>query len=121
LENLLSISSFAIGALFGSFFSLVQDRATRGEEFIRTPSHCVGCNTKIPFYYNIPILSFLFLRGRCHNCREKIPKIFFIKELLSGMYFILAIEISNFNIPVLLCLVFFYFAIMTVLSIWKSI
>jgi leader peptidase (prepilin peptidase)/N-methyltransferase len=61
-----------IGALFGSFFNVVAYRLPRGESLSRPRSRCPGCETPIKPYDNVPILSWLALRGKCRACGSRI-------------------------------------------------
>jgi leader peptidase (prepilin peptidase) / N-methyltransferase len=61
-----------IGALFGSFFNVVAYRLPRGESLSRPRSRCPGCETPIKPYDNVPILSWLALRGKCRACGTRI-------------------------------------------------
>lgn len=60
------------GAAFGSFLNVVVYRVPRGESIVRPPSRCPSCGTDIGTLDNIPILSWLLLRGRCRSCRAPI-------------------------------------------------
>jgi leader peptidase (prepilin peptidase)/N-methyltransferase len=61
-----------MGVLFGSFFNVVAYRLPRGESLSRPRSRCPGCETPIKPYDNVPVLSWLLLRGRCRSCRTAI-------------------------------------------------
>lgn len=61
-----------IAASVGSFFNVLIHRVPRGEDFIYEPSHCPKCNNKLKPYHNVPILGWIFLKGRCAFCNEKI-------------------------------------------------
>ena len=61
-----------VGAIFGSFLNVVAYRLPRGESLAAPRSRCPGCDTPIKPYDNIPILSWLILRGRCRSCAEPI-------------------------------------------------
>ncbi|MGH2904955.1 MAG: prepilin peptidase, partial [Solirubrobacteraceae bacterium] len=61
-----------LGAIFGSFLNVVVYRLPRHESIITPASHCPGCDTPVRPYDNIPILSWLLLRGRCRGCGEPI-------------------------------------------------
>jgi leader peptidase (prepilin peptidase)/N-methyltransferase len=69
---LLGFYAFAIGAIVGSFLNVVIHRYPREESIIFPGSHCPQCNAVIRWYDNIPILSFLLLRGRCRACGARI-------------------------------------------------
>ena len=70
------------GAAWGSFFNVVICRVPAGESVVRPPSHCRACKTPIAWYDNIPLLSFLLLRGRCRNCGDTFSWRYFLTELL---------------------------------------
>jgi leader peptidase (prepilin peptidase)/N-methyltransferase len=61
-----------LGAIFGSFFNVVAYRLPRGESLSRPRSRCPGCETPIKPYDNVPILSWLALRGKCRACGTRI-------------------------------------------------
>ena len=62
-----------VGLLIGSFLNVVAYRLPRGESLSVPASHCPGCDTPIKPYDNIPVLSWLLLRGRCRSCKQTIP------------------------------------------------
>ncbi len=82
--------SFAAGACVASFLNVVAWRVPRGESIVSPPSHCPKCNAPIRWWQNIPILSWLALRGRCANCREPISPRYILVELLGGVLFLAA-------------------------------
>jgi leader peptidase (prepilin peptidase)/N-methyltransferase len=61
-----------LGAIFGSFLNVVTYRLPRHDSLVRPASHCPSCKTPVRPYDNVPILSYLLLRGRCRNCGAKI-------------------------------------------------
>jgi leader peptidase (prepilin peptidase)/N-methyltransferase len=73
---------FIIGAIVGSFLNVCISRIPKGESVIHPPSHCPKCQTPIPFFYNVPLVSYLLLRGRCCSCGERISFRYFAVELL---------------------------------------
>ena len=66
------IVSIVFGAMIGSFLNVCISRLPKGESIVYPGSHCPQCGKPIRFYDNIPILSFLLLRGRCRSCRAPI-------------------------------------------------
>ncbi len=90
LLPILSLFSFAFGACVASFLNVVIWRVPRGESIVRPPSHCPNCGAAIRWYQNIPILSWLALRGRCANCRAPISPRYILVELLGGCLFLAA-------------------------------
>ncbi len=76
---------FILGTTVGSFLNVCIARIPNQESVIHPRSHCPKCKAGIPFYCNIPLLSCLFLRGRCRSCSERISPRYFVVELLMGM------------------------------------
>lgn len=78
---------FLIGLIVGSFLGAVNYRIKVAEDIVWKRSHCPGCKTKIRWYDNIPLLSFVVLWGECRECREKISWKYPAIELLTGLLF----------------------------------
>jgi leader peptidase (prepilin peptidase)/N-methyltransferase len=76
------------GLLVGSFLNVCIVRLPRGRSIVTPPSHCPRCKTGIRFYDNIPIISFLLLRGRCRNCGEPISWRYPLVELINGLFYV---------------------------------
>lgn len=93
--------SFIIGVIIGSFLNVVIERFHGGGSLLRPPSHCPKCRHRLGFIDLFPIISFIFLRGRCRYCREKISWQYPLVELLSGLLFLLAafISLKNYSDP----------------------
>lgn len=79
-----------MGAIVGSFLNVCIYRIPRGISIIFPPSHCPNCRYKIPYYYNIPIIGWFVIKGKCKNCNSKISILYPLIEALSaGNFFIL--------------------------------
>jgi leader peptidase (prepilin peptidase)/N-methyltransferase len=76
-----------LGLVIGSFLNVVAYRLPRGESLVAPPSHCPGCDTPIKPWDNIPLLSWIFLRGRCRSCSERISPRYPLVELATGVLF----------------------------------
>jgi leader peptidase (prepilin peptidase)/N-methyltransferase len=74
------------GLLFGSFFNVLIYRLPRGESVIFPASHCPVCNHNLSWLENIPILSFVFLGGKCKECKAKISFQYPLIEFVTGIY-----------------------------------
>jgi leader peptidase (prepilin peptidase)/N-methyltransferase len=83
------VSAFILGTLLGSFTNVVIYRLPRHESLILPRSRCPHCGSLIHSWDNIPILSFLFLRGRCRSCRRQISWRYPLVELLAGIIVLL--------------------------------
>ncbi len=102
MDILLYILIFIIGTLFGSFFTLAIYRIPKKQDITHTHSYCPNCNHKLGFLDLIPVFSYIFLRGKCRYCKEKIRPRYLIIEILSGIVFLVVaylmdIRIDNLN------------------------
>ncbi|MDE6835050.1 MAG: prepilin peptidase [Ruminococcus sp.] len=88
---------FLFGISIGSFLNVVIIRLPLGESLIKRSSHCMTCGTKIRAKDLIPVFSWLALKGRCHNCGEKISKRYPIVESLNGILFVLTFWVLDAN------------------------
>jgi leader peptidase (prepilin peptidase)/N-methyltransferase len=76
---------FVLGTVFGSFINVVIYRLPRDASLVWPPSACPACGTRIRFYDNVPVLSYLLLRGRCRHCHGRISPRYPIVEVASGL------------------------------------
>jgi len=83
----LEILSFILGAIIGSFLNVCIFRIPREKSIVRPGSSCPGCGAPIRFYDNIPLISYLILRGRCRRCGEPISITYPAVELLTALLF----------------------------------
>ena len=88
-ECLLGVFSAILGAVAGSFLNVCIYRIPSGSSIALPGSHCPGCGHPIKFYDNIPIISYLMLRGKCRNCNERISPIYPAVELLTAVMSVL--------------------------------
>lgn len=80
--------AFGLGACVASFLNVVAWRVPRGESVVSPPSHCPKCNAHIKWWQNVPIISWLALRGKCANCRAPISPRYIVVEALGGVLFL---------------------------------
>jgi leader peptidase (prepilin peptidase)/N-methyltransferase len=76
------------GLVVGSFLNVCIVRIPRGRSIATPPSHCPRCHTPIKFYDNIPVISFLLLRGKCRGCGEPISWRYPLVELMNGLFYV---------------------------------
>lgn len=81
------IWAFVTGCCVGSFLNVCIWRIPRGESVVVVPSHCPKCNHNIKWYENLPLISWLALRGKCSSCSEPISPRYFIVEFMTGLMF----------------------------------
>jgi leader peptidase (prepilin peptidase)/N-methyltransferase len=100
---------FFTGLCVGSFLNVCIWRIPQNESIIFPPSHCPKCNNELSWFENIPLLSWICLRGRCRNCSNPISVRYILVELLTGLLFlgvwyrVLDFNLSFYNFIGLLC------------------
>ena len=90
-ENIIieiAVIVFIFGAMIGSFLNVVIYRIPKGESIVFPSSKCQSCQNSLKWWHNIPIFSWLFLRGKCYFCKEKISAQYPIVEFLTGIIFV---------------------------------
>ncbi|MDD3375413.1 MAG: prepilin peptidase [Candidatus Omnitrophica bacterium] len=87
-QNFISIVFFVFGSIIGSFLNVCIIRMAKEESIVTPGSHCLKCNKMIPWYNNIPLLSYVMLRGKCRFCGEKFSFRYFLIELLTALSFL---------------------------------
>jgi len=86
---MIGILVFIFGTLIGSFLNVVIYRIPKGESIAFPASKCQSCQTPLKWYHNIPIFSWLFLRGKCGFCQERISAQYPIIEFITGIIFVI--------------------------------
>ena len=97
MDILLYMLIFIMGTVFGSFFTLAVYRIPKRQDITHTHSYCPNCNHKLEFLDLIPVFSYIFLRGKCRYCKEKIRPRYFILEILSGLTFVIVAYLMNIS------------------------
>ena len=111
---------FLIGLICGSFLNVVAVRRINEESFIHGRSKCPGCRTTISWYDNIPLLSFIFLKGHCRHCNQQISLQYPFIELFSAVLTI-ALYDHQPNLPLFICLLIIGYLLIIISSIdWLS-
>ncbi len=104
---------FIMGLIFGSFYNVVAYRLSNNISLINpVRSMCPNCKKELGILELIPIFSYVFLKGKCSICKEKISLFYPFIELLTGINFALSYYLSGFSIDLLIMLILFsYFSI----------
>ena len=95
-----------VGAVVGSFLNVVIHRLPRGESLVHPRSRCPACSRQIAGYDNVPIVSWLVLRGRCRHCGEPISPRYPVVELLTALAFAAVVLVRGFDDDLILELPF---------------
>jgi len=93
------VVAFIFGLLLGSFLNVVILRIPKGESVVFVASHCCSCAQPLKPWHNVPLFSWLFLRGKCSFCKTKISAQYPIVELLSGLLFLILASKYGVNFP----------------------
>ena len=100
-----------LGGLIGSFLNVVIHRLPRGDSLLRPGSHCPACDAPVRAYDNVPVLSWLLLRGRCRSCGARISARYPAVELLTAAAFAAVVAVRGFDdglwleLPFVACLI----------------
>ncbi len=100
-EQFLKISAvffIAIGLCWGSFLNVCIYRIPIGKSIVYPPSACPSCGRMIKWYENIPVLSWLLLRGKCAGCKGKISIVYPAVEMLTGLLFLFSFMTAGYSI-----------------------
>ena len=104
---MLTLLLFLIGSIFGSFYNVCIYRLPNDLDIISKNSFCVSCKYKIPFYLNIPIISYIFNFGKCRNCKSKISPSYLLVELLTAILFVYSFSLFGLSFKFLGFIIFY--------------
>lgn len=111
---------FIFGTLFGSFYNVVGYRLPRGESIAYPPSHCPKCGHRLSPLELIPIFSFLFQKGKCKNCGDKISWFYSIFEFTTGVLFCVSYLVFGFSIELAIALTFISMLLIVIISDYQT-
>ncbi len=115
IEVLTAIMVFIIGLVFGSFYNVVGYRLPNGMSIVFPQSHCPNCNHKLKFYELIPVISYIFLLGKCKKCKKRISFSYPFFEILTGVLFLLSYLVFGINVKFFISITFI--SILIIISI----
>ncbi len=109
------IFGFILGACLGSFLNVCIDRLPLGQSLIHPSSHCANCGKKLKAFELIPLVSYLWLKGRCRYCSTDIPRRIFAVELVTG--FLLSFISFSYGFGLKFLVLTFYSCLFLVLAV----
>ncbi|PAW83584.1 MAG: prepilin peptidase [Pedosphaera sp. Tous-C6FEB] len=115
-----SLTFFVFGCIVGSFLNVCIHRMPLGQSVVSPPSHCPHCQYQIPGYLNIPLVTWLWLQGKCANCSAPISPRYFAVELLTGLTFLatwLHFGAKGFPSPIIYCVLLAGFIVATFIDL----
>jgi leader peptidase (prepilin peptidase)/N-methyltransferase len=96
------VYAFGVGAIIGSFLNVLIVRLPRREDFFVKRSHCPRCQAVIRWYDNVPLLSYLILRGKCRHCQQPISTQYPLIELATGLLFVVSFQLYGLSLQMVL-------------------
>ncbi len=104
-------AAFVLGCIWGSFSNVCIYRLPNDQSVVKGRSFCTSCKEQIKWYDNIPFLSFIFLKGKCRKCGNKISSQYFLVEFVSAISFIIVYHLYGISITTLLLIILSIFFI----------
>ena len=120
MDLIIIIGLFVLGTIFGSFYNVVGYRIPKGKSILYPPSHCPKCNYELKAFELIPILSYIFLGGKCKKCKSKISLFYPIFEFLTGAGFALSYMVFGLSLECLYSIIFISMLIIIVISDYQT-
>ncbi len=105
-EWFILLSLFLFGSAVGSFLNVCILRMPKEMSIAYPASHCPVCKKPIPFYFNIPLISYIILGGKCRNCKTPISFQYFFVELITPLTAVLLYFFFGLSLPLLLSFIF---------------
>lgn len=106
IQIIYMIIFFILGCHMGSFYTVIGMRLPKHEDFLKSRSHCDKCKHDLSFIDMVPILSYIFLKGKCRYCHKKISNLSTYMEFFTGILFALSYWIFGFSYELLTALGF---------------
>ena len=97
----------AFGLIIGSFLNVCIYRIPRKESIVIERSHCTKCGAQIKWFDLVPVFSYLFLLGKCRNCKEKISIMYPTVELINGLAYVGLYAYMGLNYLSIICAILF--------------
>ncbi|NLA33331.1 MAG: prepilin peptidase [Tenericutes bacterium] len=116
MRILYSVGFLILGLLFGSFYNVVGFRLPQKKSIIKPRSSCSKCSHILKWYELIPVMSFIFQKGKCRHCHKSISLFYPFTELMTGILFMVSYYIFGFNPNLLISLFIVSFLIIVIVS-----
>lgn len=115
LEMAYTIFIFLFGLVFGSFYNVVGLRVPQKESIVHPPSHCPTCQRRLTVLDLVPVLSYVFLGGKCRSCGNKISWVYPFIELMTGVLFAFAYWQLGWGIELIVA--FFFISLLVIIVV----
>ncbi|MCS1391330.1 prepilin peptidase [Lysinibacillus boronitolerans] len=115
MEMAYTIFIFLFGLVFGSFYNVVGLRVPQKESIVHPPSHCPKCQRRLTVLDLVPVLSYVFLGGKCRSCGNKISWVYPFIELMTGVLFAFAYWQLGWGIELIVA--FFFISLLVIIVV----
>lgn len=119
MNYLIILLLFILGSVIGSFLGCMGYRIPNKIKTTHPSSFCENCKEKLKWYMNIPIISYIFLKGKCYYCHKPIGFIYFLSELICGILFVANYIIYGFSMNFFIGIILTCILIVTIVSDFK--
>lgn len=111
---------FVFGLFVGSFLNVLADRLPNEEDVIKGRSHCDKCKKTLAWYDLIPLVSFIFLKGKCRYCHTRLSRYYPIVEFTTGIMFVATtfFVLNNFQLGQIFTLIYYLFIVSSLIVIF---
>ena len=116
MEIVIAFFVGVFGLVFGSFYNVVGLRVPKKESIVAPPSHCTNCDRRLTALDLVPVLSYVFLGGKCRTCGNKISWIYPLMELMTGVLFVFAYWQLGLSLEFAVALLFISLLVIIVVS-----
>lgn len=120
LDLFLECVLFVAGLAFGSFLNVCISRLPAGKSVVRPRSRCPKCGKEIRAYDNVPVLSYLFLGGKCRSCKVRISPVYPAVELLTGLLFLACYLVFGNSIATMKWAAFSAVLVVLIFTDWRE-
>ena len=120
IRILIYITAFVFGIVIGSFVNVLIYRIPLNENIVTEHSHCMKCNHKLAWYDLVPLFSWVFLKGKCRYCKEKISIQYPLVELINGIGYVLIFLLCGINITSMLYAICFSMLVALSVIDWNT-
>lgn len=116
MEMAYTVIVFIFGLVLGSFFNVVGLRVPKKRSIVQPPSHCTNCKRQLTALDLVPVLSYIFLGGKCRSCGQKISWIYPLMEWITGVLFAFAYWQLGFHVEFVVALLLMSLLVIIVVS-----
>lgn len=116
MEVYFLIVFFILGTVLGSFYHVVGTRLPEEKSIVNPPSHCPKCKHRLKWYELIPVISYIIQKGKCKECKARIPINYMLMEIVTGVLFAVCYNEFGFSSELIVSLIFVSTIVINIVS-----